>query len=101
MDSERLPAFIDRMAERLRPSGSLAALEEPRTIVWIAIIWTWGSALNTFVIAGIFFAYDENTSGWIAAGLAVVFLLCWVLFFVTGSARATFVIAVGGSTVRK
>ncbi|MDX1469626.1 MAG: adenylate/guanylate cyclase domain-containing protein [Acidimicrobiia bacterium] len=89
--------FVDRLAHRLRPSGSLAALEEPRTIVWIAIIWTWGSALNTFVIAGIFFVYDELLSGWIAVGLAVVFLICWLVFYWTGSARLTFGLAIGAS----
>lgn len=97
MDTQTQPGFIDRLAHRLRPSGSLAALEEPRTIVWIAIIWTWGSAINTFFVAGIFFAYDERPSGWTAVGLAATFLLCWVLFFVTGSARVTFIVAVGAS----
>lgn len=97
METPLRPGLIDRLARRLRPSGSLAALEEPRTIVWIAIIWTWGSAFNTFLIAGIFFIYDEPASGMISVGLAVVFLLCWLVFASTGSARATFGIAVGAS----
>ena len=93
------PGFIDRLANRLRPSGSLSALEEPRTIVWIGIIWTWGSAVNTFVIAGIFFVYNEPVSGWIAVGLAVVYLICWILFYWTGSSRLAFGLAIGASMV--
>lgn len=99
MEAQPRPGFIDRLAQSLRPSGSLAALEEPRTIVWIAVIWTWGSAFNTLLIAGIFFVYDEPVSGWIAVGLAGVYIVCWLVFSSTGSARATFGIAVGASMV--
>lgn len=90
---------IGDVAARLRPSGALTSVEEPRTVVLIAKIWTWGSAFNTFLIAAIFFVNGEMVSGWISVGLAGTFVACWIIFINTGSVRITFSLAVGASMV--
>lgn len=89
--------MIERLASRLRPSGTLSSVEEPRTIVWIGVIWTWGSAFNTFLIAAIFFVHGENLSGWIAIALAMTYIACWGILALTGSVQATFILAIGAS----
>ena len=40
--------FWDRLAVRTRPSGALVAMENPKTIVWMALLWTLGAVPNAW-----------------------------------------------------
>ena len=89
--------YLDRMAAKARSTDAFAALEEPKTIVWIVIAWTWGSAVNGGVIATIFFAFDEPAVGWAATALGLLFAACWFVFAFTGSVRSTFGLAIASA----
>lgn len=97
MDTDGERGYLADLAAKVKPSGALATLEEPKTVVWIAVAWTWGSAVNTALIAALFFFFDEPTAGWASVALASLYLACWFVFAATGSVRATFGIAIAGS----
>ena len=80
----------DRLAARTKPSGALVTIENPKTIVWMALSWTLGSALNSVVLAALFFWFDEPATGWILVTFAFLFVAGWFLFAATGSVRGTF-----------
>jgi class 3 adenylate cyclase len=82
--------FWDGLAARTKPSGAFVSIENPRTIVWMALSWTLGSALNSVVLAALFFWFDEPVTGWILVAFAFLFLFGWFLFVGTGRVRGTF-----------
>ncbi len=92
-----MSGYFDRLASRARLEGSFATLEEPRAIVWIVIIWTWGSALNTAAIASVFFGFAEPEAGWASTALAAVFAACWFVFALSGRVRAAFAVAIAAA----
>ena len=83
-------SFWDRLAERITPSGALAAMESPKTIVWMALAWTLGSVPNIGVQAAFFFWFDEPVTAWLLIGYGFVSVAGWFLFATTGSVRGTF-----------
>ncbi|MFB3110449.1 MAG: adenylate/guanylate cyclase domain-containing protein, partial [Gemmatimonadales bacterium] len=82
--------FWDRLAARTKPSGALVTIENPKTIVYMALTWTLGPALNAVFPAALFFWFDEPVTGWILIGFAFLFVGGWFLFVATGSVRGTF-----------
>jgi len=82
--------FWDGLAARTKPSGALVSIENPRTIVWMALSWTLGAALNSVFPTALFFWFDEPVTGWILVAFAFFFVVCWFLFVSTGSVRGTF-----------
>ncbi|MEC4687098.1 MAG: hypothetical protein VST64_02165 [Nitrospirota bacterium] len=58
----------DRLAARTKPSGALAVIENPRTVVWMAFLWTLGAVPSAVLSAALFFWFDEPVSGWIYTG---------------------------------
>ncbi len=93
-----MDSYIDRLASRASLTDAFATLEEPRTIVWVAIAWTWGSAANTAIMATIFFSFGETSVGWANIVLAFVFASCWFVFAWSGSLRATFALGIATAT---
>jgi len=91
--------FWDRLAARTRPSGALVTIENPRTIVWMALSWTVGAALNSVLPAALFFWFDEPVTGWILVAFASFFVVCWFLFVGTGSVRGTFALVSVGTMI--
>ena len=91
--------FWDRLAARTRPSGALVTIENPRTIVWMALSWTVGAALNSVFPAALFFWFDEPVTGWILVAFASFFVVCWCLFVSTGSGRGTFALVSVGTMI--
>ena len=91
--------FWDRLAARTRPSGALVTIENPRTIVWMALSWTVGAALNSVLPAALFFWFDEPVTGWILVAFASFFVVCWFLFVSTGSVRGTFALVSVGTMI--
>ena len=87
----------DRIAARVKPSGALVAMENPRTIVWMGLAWTLGAVPNAVVQAGLFFWFDEPVTAWVFVGYGFVSIVGWFLFATTGSVRGTFglLLAVG------
>jgi guanylate cyclase len=91
--------FWDRLAARTKPSGALVTIENPRTIVWMALSWTLGAALNSVFPAALFFWFDEPVTGWILVAFASFFVVCWFLFVGTGSVRGTFALVSVGTMI--
>ena len=91
--------FWDRLAARAKPSGALVTIENPRTIVWMALSWTLGAALNSVFPAALFFWFDEPVTGWILVAFASFFVVCWFLFVGTGSVRGTFALVSVGTMI--
>jgi class 3 adenylate cyclase len=91
--------FWDRLAARAKPSGALVTIENPRTIVWMALSWTLGAALNSVFPAALFFWFDEPVTGWILVAFASFFVVCWFLFVGTGSMRGTFALVSVGTMI--
>jgi guanylate cyclase len=85
-------SFWDRLAARTEPSGALVAMENPRTIVKMAFVWTLGSVPGVAVLAALFFWFGEPAAGWVEVGIAFFYVVAWVFFVTTGSTRGTFVI---------
>ena len=86
--------FWDRLAARTKPSGALVTIENPKTIVWMALSWTLGGALNSVFTAAFFFWFDEPVSGWISVVFAFLFVVSWFRFVSTGSVRGTFALLI-------
>jgi hypothetical protein len=55
--------YWERLGDRPERTGVLKTIESPILIVVVAAIWSLGSALNTMLIAGLFFWFDEPASG--------------------------------------
>ncbi len=91
--------FWDGLAARTKPSGALIAIENPKTIVWMALSWTLGAALNSVVPAALFFWFDEPVTGSILVAFAFFFVVCWFLFVGTGSVRGTFALVSVGTII--
>ena len=54
--------FWDRLEARKKPSGALVTIENPRTIVWMALSWTDGAALNSLHVGAS--GHDVTYLGW-------------------------------------
>lgn len=91
--------FWDRLAARTVPSGALVAMENPRTIVRMALVWTLGSIPGVGVLATLFFWFGEPAAGWAQVGMALFYAVAWVFFVATGSTRGTFILLAGVSVV--
>ncbi len=91
--------FWDRLAARTKPSGALVAIENPKTIVYMALSWTLGPALSSVFPAALFFWFDEPVTGWILIGFAFLFVGGWFLFVATGSVRGTFALLLVASVI--
>ena len=93
-------SFWDRLVARTKPSGALAVMEDPRTVVLMVFFSTLGSLPSTVPLVGLFFWFDEPVTGWIIVGYQVVAIVGWFVFATTGSVRGTFVLlfVVGLST---
>ena len=89
----------DRLAARTVPSGALVAMENPRTIVRMALVWTLGSIPGVGVLAGLFFWFGEPAAGWAQVGMALLYAVAWTFFVATGSTRGTFILLAGVSVV--
>ena len=89
MDAEGL---WDRLAARSKPSGALAAIENPRVIVGMAFVWTLGSLPGVAMLAALFFWFGEPSSGWVQVGLGVSYVAAWFVFVATGSTRRTYLL---------
>ena len=89
MDQE---SFWERLAARTEPSGVLVAMENPRVIVRMAVVWTLGSIPGVGVLAVLFFWFGEPTAGWVEVGIALFYVVAWFLFVATGSTRGTFIL---------
>jgi len=92
-------SFWDRLAARTVPSGALVAMENPRTIVRMALVWTLGSLPGVGVLATLFFWFGEPVAGWAQVGMAMFYAVAWFFFVATGSARGTFILLAGVSFV--
>ncbi len=89
----------DRLAARTKPSGALAVIENPRTVVWMAFLWTLGGLPSAVLSAALFFWFDEPVSGWIYVVYAFLVVVAWFLFVGTGSVRGTFAAVIGGGVI--
>ena len=87
----------DRIAARVKPSGALVAMENPRTIVWMGLAWTLGAVPNGVAQAALFFWFDEPVTAWLWLGFGLASIVGSFLFATTGSVRGTFalMLAVG------
>ena len=92
-------SFWDRLAARTEPSGALVAMEDPRTIVKMAVVWTLGSIPGVAVIATLFFWFGEPAAGWVEVGIGFFYIIAWVVFVTTGSTRRTYLVLAGASVI--
>jgi guanylate cyclase len=67
-------------------------MENPRTIVKMAFLWTLGSIPGVAVLAALFFWFDEDVAGWVNVGFAFFYVVAWLFFVATGSTRRIFVL---------
>ncbi len=91
--------FWDRLAVRVRPTETLKTVENPRVIVRAVTAGMWVGFAQLLVTAGVFAFFEEIRLAWFAAGLAVLFLVAWLWFVVTGSVFAAGVIALTTGTL--
>ncbi len=91
--------FWDRLAARTKPSGALVTIENPKTIIWMALSWTLGAALNSVFPTALFFWFDEPVTGWILVAFTVFFVVCWFFFVATGSVHRTFALVSVGTMI--
>lgn len=89
----------DRLAARSRPSGALAAIENPRVIVGMAFVFTLGSLPGVAILAALFFWFGEPSSGWVQVALGVSYIAGWFVFVATGSTRYVYVLLAAVSLV--
>lgn len=89
----------DRLAVRVKPSGILVAMENPRTIVRMAFVWTLGSLPGIAALATLFFWFEEPFAGWVQIGMGSFYVIGWVAFATTGSTRVTWIILSGASLI--
>jgi class 3 adenylate cyclase len=92
-------SYWERLGDRAERTGVLETIENPIVIVVVAAIWSLGSALNSIVIAGMFFWFDEPVSGWISVTLSVLFVVGWFAFVATGNVSGIFMLFIAGSMV--
>jgi class 3 adenylate cyclase len=92
-------SYWERLGDRAERTGVLETIENPIVIVVVAAIWSLGSALNSIVIAGLFFWFDEPVSGWISVTLSLLFVVGWFAFVATGNVRGVFMLFIVGSMV--
>ncbi len=92
-------SFWDRLAARTKPSGALAVIENPRTVVWMAFLWTLGAVPSAVLSAALFFWFDEPVSGWIYVAFSFFVAVAWFLFVATGSVRGTFALVIGAGVI--
>ena len=92
-------SFWDRLAARTKPSGALAVIENPRTVVWMTFLWTLGGLPSALLWAALFFWFDEPVSGWIYVAYALLAAVAWIFFVGTGNVRGTFALLIGAGVI--
>ena len=83
-------SFWDRLAARTEPSGALVAMENPRSIVKMALVWTLGAIPGTALLALLFFWFDEPAAGSVQIALGFLYVIAWFFYVRTGSIRRTY-----------
>ena len=94
MNESAAPTFWDRLAARSQPSGALASIEDPMTIVRIMTVAMWTAVAIASSAALSMFWYEEEAAGWSLGALAVSFAVAWAVYATTGSTAAVAVIVV-------
>jgi adenylate cyclase len=91
--------YLARLGTRAERVGVLETIENPLTVVAVVAIWTWGAAINSVLIAAVFFWFDEPFPGVLAVGLILLYALGWFWFAGTGKVRVVFGVLAGVSLV--
>lgn len=86
----RQTSFREGVADRTKPSGALASMENSTTVVWMVVAWTVGAIPASVVLIALLFWFDEPQAGWFFVAYAVGSALALVVFVRTGSVRGTF-----------
>lgn len=91
--------FWDRVAARVRPTETLATIENPRVIVRAFSAGMFVGIVQALVSASLWGAFDEPAAAWAGLALASIFLVAWVWFAASGSVFTALVIIFAGGTI--
>lgn len=86
--------FWGRVAGRVRPSGALKTIENPRVVVRALTITALIAAINTAGAAAYWLAFEEPAAAAVALGISASFVVSWAWFATTGSVLGAGIIAV-------
>lgn len=91
--------FWDMLPDRVRPTETLRAVEDPKVIVRGVTIGFLAGAAQLLAFSVLFGLFGEGETAVAALALSAVFIVAWMWFAITGSVFAGGVIALAGSTV--
>jgi adenylate cyclase len=89
--------FWSGLAERVRPTGVLQTVEDPRVIVRGVTAGLLGGAVQVFGLSAVFAYFDEISVALAGLGLALIQVGAWIWFAVTGSVFTVGVTVLVGS----
>lgn len=92
-----IDGFWSRLAERVRPTGVLQTVEDPRVIVRGVTAGVLGGTVQVFGLAALFACFDEISVAIAGLGLALIQIGAWIWFAATGSVFTATAVVLAGS----